>query len=112
MSEFIIRALPRAKLFLQINLISTLKSKEHEEPSWQSCFGPPSIFWGKGPKDSKPCSVSFAPQFKPRHINTYIGQIYKSGFGSLLMLLAPESLFDASSKTDFIPLGLFLLFVI
>jgi len=40
---------------------------------------------------------------KQRHINTYIGQIYKSAFGSLLMLLAAESLFGASSKTGFIP---------
>ena len=69
-------------------------------------------FGGKGPKILNQCSVSFALQFKPRHTNTYIGQIYKSGFSSLLMLLAAKSLFGASSKTGFIPLGFFLLFVI
>jgi len=58
------------------------------EPAWPSCFWPPSINWGLPPKSFKwdqslnQCSVSF----KPCHMNTYIGQFYKSGFGSLLVV--------------------------
>jgi len=88
------------KLFLPINLIQLWSQKNILILA---------AFWEKGPKGSKLVQCLNHAIYI---IHTYIGQIYKSGFSSLLMLLAAESLFAASSKTGFIPLGLFLLFAI
>jgi len=46
-------------------------SEVNEEPAWQSCSWPP--FGERVQKILNQCSVPFAQQFKPRHINTYIG---------------------------------------
>jgi hypothetical protein len=58
-------------------------------------FWPPSINWVKIDQvsiGSNKMRASAVYLFKPCHTKYYIGQFYKSGFGSLLVLLAEQLL--------------------